>query len=376
MNLFCSTSVLNNGGDSMKQVETQADADTGVIDFAYEARQPDCAGVADAGVTGWDVSAPPVSDAAGLPARVAVFADRPRIRREIGEDLAGAGFRTLDGGPIEALLDGPITLLGDVVMVDCPLVDTGTLAALTRLDMRAARSGAHLIVSTSLDALDGVFAALDQSHPQILVQPTRAERIIAVGRVMADISNSRVREMSEEDRLNLLYLSRQVEAIAHKLEGLSDHAGKLDATKAASSQDIPRDAKALSNEAPSAARFNQGYASLPDPRFVRQIITGRQARAKFFDAELFADPAWDMLLDLTAAHGENARVSVTSLCIAAAVPATTALRWLKQMVDCGIFERIADPSDKRRAFIALSGSSLEAMARYFEQVELPLAKAA
>lgn len=33
---------------------------------------------------------------------------------------------------------------------------------------------------------------------------------------------------------------------------------------------------------------------LPDPRLVRRIIRQRQLRARFFDGELFADPAWDM----------------------------------------------------------------------------------
>jgi DNA-binding MarR family transcriptional regulator len=58
------------------------------------------------------------------------------------------------------------------------------------------------------------------------------------------------------------------------------------------------------------------------------------------------------------------------------VPATTALRWIKQMVDSGIFRRIADRTDRRRAFIALSDSSLEAMSRYFADIDVPLALAA
>ncbi len=83
-----------------------------------------------------------------------------------------------------------------------------------------------------------------------------------------------------------------------------------------------------------------------------------------------------MLLDLTAAHAEHQRVSVTSLCIAAAVPATTALRWIKQLVDSGVFVRVADSTDRRRAFIGLSEHSTEAMARYFAEVEVPIAQAA
>ena len=308
-------------------------------------------------------------DGAGIPARVAIFADRPTTRDQIVGDLSGAGFRTLDGGPVTALLDGPITQLGDAVMVDCPQVDAATLAALARLDMRAARSGAHLIVSTTIDALDDVFAALDQSDPQILVQPSRADRVIAAGRVLAEIGGSRVREMSEEDRLSLLHLSRQVEAIAHKIEGLTDR-------RAVGLGCASDEGGTVEFDPGAAPRFNSARAPLPDPRHVRQIIAARQARARFFDGDLFADPAWDMLLDLTAATAEHKRVSVTSLCIAATVPATTALRWIKQLVESGVFVRVADASDRRRAFIGLSERSSEAMARYFAEVEMPLARAA
>lgn len=313
-------------------------------------------------------------DSAGLPARVAIFADRPGTRSLIAEDLGGAGFRTIDGGAIELLLDGPITLLGDVVMVDCPVVDSGILAALARLDMRAASAGSHLVVSTSLEALDDVFGALDQSDPQILVQPSRAERVVAVGRVLTGIANGRLREMNEEDRLALLRLSQQVESIAQQLDRISAHEQKPQGYLSEFKQDWSgaEDKKPAIGE--DAVRPTT--PPLPDPRLVRAMIARRQARAKFFDAELFSDPAWDMLLDLTAAHAEHQRVSVTSLCIAASVPATTALRWIKQLVESGVFERIADSSDRRRAFIALSERSVEAMARYFASLEAPLARAA
>ena len=59
---------------------------------------------------------------------------------------------------------------------------------------------------------------------------------------------------------------------------------------------------------------------------------------------------------------------VTSLCIAAAVPATTALRWIAQMTEMGLLVREQDPEDKRRAFIALSDSAADAMARYFDEL--------
>ena len=46
------------------------------------------------------------------------------------------------------------------------------------------------------------------------------------------------------------------------------------------------------------------------------------------------------------------------------------------MTENGLFERVEDPSDKRRAFISLSAKSREAMSRYFALIEAPLAAAA
>jgi len=111
---------------------------------------------------------------------------------------------------------------------------------------------------------------------------------------------------------------------------------------------------------------------LPDPRLVRLLLRNREQRSKYFDPQLFADPAWDMLLDLTAARAEHKRVSVTSLCIASGVPATTALRWIALMVEQGLFVRVGDQTDRRRAFIELSKQSADAIASYFADAS-PLA---
>jgi DNA-binding MarR family transcriptional regulator len=108
--------------------------------------------------------------------------------------------------------------------------------------------------------------------------------------------------------------------------------------------------------------------ALPDPRLVRRFIRQRQLRSQFFDGDLFADPAWDMLLDLTAARAEHTRVSVTSLCIASGVALTTALRWIGQMIEAGLLVRHEDDTDRRRAFISLTDLAADGMARYFEQI--------
>lgn len=101
---------------------------------------------------------------------------------------------------------------------------------------------------------------------------------------------------------------------------------------------------------------------------IRAILKFRRARAQYFDDELFADPAWDMLLELYAARLGQLRMSVGALCAGAAVPATTALRWITTLESKGLIERQADPMDGRRFHLSLSDGGLEAMANYFKTV--------
>lgn len=103
-------------------------------------------------------------------------------------------------------------------------------------------------------------------------------------------------------------------------------------------------------------------------RRVRQYLAQRRRRDQFFPSDLFADPAWDMLLDLYAAHHERSRISISSLCIAAAVPATTALRWIKTMEDAGLFVRSHDQFDGRRVYIELSEDARSRMDAYFKSI--------
>lgn len=312
----------------------------------------------------------PANDSAGVRLSLSVFADRAQVRGTMRDDAEAAGFRVVEETDLTGLIEGDVRPLGEVVLLDCPVVSGSTYAALARLDVRAAHSGASIIVSTGIDALDEVFACMDQSLPQILVDPGRAERVIALGRVLAKVSDLRVRELGEEDRLLLLRLSEQVEQVAQRLDRL----GGVSAAPFIGGED-----SAFRFESPKRGFSGDGEDGggrlsralrppLPDPRLVRRIVLQRQLRARFFDGELFADPAWDILLDLTAARVEHKRVSVTSLCIASGVPPTTALRWIGQLIDAGLLERVEDDADRRRAFIALTDMAADGMARYFAEL--------
>lgn len=69
---------------------------------------------------------------------------------------------------------------------------------------------------------------------------------------------------------------------------------------------------------------------------------------------LSASPAFDNLLDLYISACEGRPVSVSSACIGAACPPTTALRWIHHLVDLGLVARTDDPDDRRRAYLTLT----------------------
>lgn len=146
--------------------------------------------------------------------------------------------------------------------------------------------------------------------------------------------------------------------------GVADLSDRSSARRAARGADADRVAAALTRIA--AATNSRTTVSVAA---VRQVIRARRARERFFPGDIFGDPAWDMLLDLFAASIDGAAVSVTSLCIAAAVPTSTALRWIKALCDRGIFDRRADPDDARRAFITLTPASITAMTAYFVAID-------
>jgi hypothetical protein len=205
------------------------------------------------------------------------------------------------------------------------------------------------VVSATAELLDPLAASIDDDSIELIVDADEVERAaalaIATSRagmplrlsdVAADRSADRLRQLSEE-------VSRIAAMLARLSTGPAAPAGAIEPARHG-------DAPAVSAEA------------------VRSVIRARRLRSRYFPEELFADPAWDMLLDLLQAEISHLRVPVSSLCIAAAVPATTALRWLKTMVSKGLFIRRADPHDGRRVFVELAPEASRALRNYFAEL--------
>ncbi len=111
---------------------------------------------------------------------------------------------------------------------------------------------------------------------------------------------------------------------------------------------------------------NGGTSRLP--ALAEAMLSARKRINRHFAPMLFADPARDILLDLYVNMARNKPIFVSSACIAASVPATTALRWIKKLKQEGLVELAADEVDNRRVLIWLSEAALAQMEVYLTDV--------
>jgi hypothetical protein len=232
---------------------------------------------------------------------------------------------------------------------DCgPALD----ALLADVDEAMAGRRIGAVLSLTSDMIDIVGHRLFEGGQQIVIDADPVERAASLATATAIArAPERANDVSKDPG-------------AERLRQLSDEVSRIAATLARLSTVPP---------VPEAQLRKPVEEDVPDVpvETVRSVIRARRLRGRYFPEDMFADPAWDMLLDLLQAEIAQLRVPVSSLCIAAAVPATTALRWLKNMTDQGLFVRRADPHDGRRVFVELAPEANLAMRRYFAEVGRP-----
>jgi DNA-binding MarR family transcriptional regulator len=148
----------------------------------------------------------------------------------------------------------------------------------------------------------------------------------------------------------------QLEAIRLEVQRLAEMLNALNGDDPSASVEI---------EASSPISFEQGRAAQ-----AARMYKERRLRDQFLPSAFFAEPAWDMLLDLYSAHYRRSDVSICSLCLASCVPTTTAHRWIDTMEDAKLFKRTCDQRDRRRVFIELTEVARLAMDRYFDRLAL------
>ncbi|GAA0318491.1 hypothetical protein GCM10009087_31130 [Sphingomonas oligophenolica] len=253
-----------------------------------------------------------------------------------------------------------------LVMVEAQRIDDALIkAVLPRIAALARDTDAPIVIALADHQIDLVSAGLGGTDARMLYAPGIVERAAAAAAALGARARDQLNDAGRDaEAARLRHLNQEVARIAETLARLTRNTGERSARR----DDRPAERHT------GLAPLQTGNGQSVTAREVRDAIRARRLRDQYFGRGLFEDPAWDMLLDLFAADLERTQVSVSSLCIAAAVAPTTALRWIAKMSEAGLFERHADPFDKRRAFMALSDKARAGMHGYFatiKQAELP-----
>lgn len=228
--------------------------------------------------------------------------------------------------------------------------DLETLLAQVKGEVADHRYGA--VVAGPVASIDALWPQLADSSVHLVIDADEAERSSTLATILAEsrLPNRVADVTGDRGAARLRQLSDEVSRIASALARLSSTPPPSTGAEASA---VPAEIPPVSADT------------------VRAVIRARRLRSRYFPEDLFADPAWDMLLDLLQAEIAQLRVPVSSLCIAAAVPATTALRWLKTMTQEGIFVRRSDPHDGRRVFVELAPETSQSLRRYFAEAGKP-----
>jgi hypothetical protein len=284
-----------------------------------------------------------------------IFSDSDDRRIATGEAIWAMGGRIAVSMPVS----GAAERLANQVTAGAVIVDVAADGGeplerlLDQIEAGAQSRRFPSVVSIPPNLVDLAAARAGHANIILLCDPTETERAAAIG---AALSRDRTR----------LHDASNDSAVLPRLQQLSEEVGRIARALAILSETEP----SVSPRFRTLARESAPRGTpVVDANGVRTMIRARRLREQYFSADLFADPAWDMLLDLTAARLEHRQVAVSSLCIAAAVPPTTALRWIKTLTEQGVLVRISDPNDGRRVFIELSDDAAHEMLAYLAAVQ-------
>lgn len=254
----------------------------------------------------------------------------------------------------------------DIVVLDCTNMQRETSSLSQALSTLSCDTS--LIVVSRIETLDADYALLDcRDAAQWLCDPTPADYEDALAIALTPFAPSMLHDpRKDRTQAQLQHLSEEVERLSKTLDALHQLDGSAGGHNKRPATDEGTGKTAVSHD----GRLSEAEKTLT-AAIARDLLRARRQRDHFLGHDLFADPAWDMILDLMAARLAGERVSVSSLCIAAAVPPTTALRWIRHLTQRGLFERRPDTQDGRRVFIALSDKTAAAVHRWYA-VNFPL----
>jgi CheY-like chemotaxis protein/DNA-binding MarR family transcriptional regulator len=255
-----------------------------------------------------------------------------------GGELACRLAHSADEG-LTALRDSQRT---DVVVSDIRMPGTDGIEFLARLrEEFADRRWLQIILVTGHATVDTAIAAMRLEASDYLLKPIEPAALReSVGHALRRAESLRQVGLARPDSPDALTL-REFAGVASEL------AGNL--------RRMVRPGAADTHAAPKT--------NLATLELLRRLQGARQT---IFGDAVMPEPAWEMLAEMMRARLTGERLSVTSLALSSQSPATTALRRIEELIQCGLATRTPDPYDRRRSYVELTPDGARRMQVFLE----------
>lgn len=100
----------------------------------------------------------------------------------------------------------------------------------------------------------------------------------------------------------------------------------------------------------------------------RATIRRRLLRRQLLGApDLFGEPAWDMILDLFVHEDDRKPMAMSSICVSAGIPFSSAMRLAQKLCDADILQRVPDTFDGRRINLRIAPDVVHRLRAYFAE---------
>lgn len=245
----------------------------------------------------------------------------------------------------------------------------------------AARSAKVLLVEDDIDLAEELAESVSSAGISISTVRTAGDAIRLLERqldfqiIVTDIMLGDISGLELLRKLSTLGPNRRLPSIVLSGHSTVDHI--LNALRLGVVDFLPK--PVMSDELIDAIRRGLAQAVAAQRELTRGdaaqlLLKARRKRDSIFGADLFEDPAWNIMLDLYSSTLRGKTVTVSDLCVASGTSATTALRRIGTLVDLGLLERVPDAADKRRVLVTQTDFGRTAMDQFTEWLRSSVAE--
>ncbi len=288
--------------------------------------------------------------------RVLVVEDDPDGVEELCDCIIDFPFQidtASDGKAALAMVEA--TGLPDILLTDIrmPFIDGLTLAERILFHQGPDHQCAVLFISGHADT-ETVIHGLQLNAVDFLLKPLDRQRV----RDAVERAGRRVLEAKAET-------ARQL-AVISELKAFKAQVDKLSRTLGA----VPLAVSLQTDQTMHGATNALQECQKEDVFLIllRKLQRIRNARRALDDDEIAEESVLDILLDLMSAKLNGQSVTVTSLCAAAGVPQTTALRRIDALERASLISRVRDKADRRRVNVVLTETGEKRVADYLSDI--------